>query len=324
VAGIGGTPQPGTGRLFARVGTSGTFTNVAMTQTAPNQYLASLPAAACGSTIQFYVTAQTTTGTTISSPSDAPTSLLSTVAATGLGTPFTDTVETNLGWTLTTTGDTATAGLWVRGDPVGTINGSVQVQPDNDVTAAPGVNCFFTGQGTVGGTLGAADVDGGFTTLTSPTMNATGGVAYVNYYRWYSNSQGGAPNADTFRVQISNNNGTTWVPLETVGPTGAETNGGWVFKEFRVSDFVTPTSQIRIRFIAEDVGTGSLVEAAVDEVRMRVLSCARPGDIDGNGAVDGGDLAALLSNWGGSGAADLDGNGTIDGGDLAVLLSNWG
>ena len=62
----------------------------------------------------------------------------------------------------------------------------------------------------------------------------------------------------------------------------------------------------------------------MDEVRVRVLSCARPGDIDGNGAVDGGDLAALLSNWGGSGAADLDGNGTINGGDLAVLLSNWG
>ncbi len=324
VAGIGGTPQPGTGRLFFRVGTSGTFTNAAMTQTASNQYLASLPAAACGSTIQFYVTAQTTTGTTISNPSDAPTSLLSTVAATGLGTPFTDTVETNLGWTLTTAGDTATAGLWVRGDPVGTSNGSTQVQPENDVTAAPGVNCFFTGQGTAGGTLGAADVDGGFTTLTSPSMNATGGVAFVNYNRWYSNSQGGGPNADVFRVQISGNNGTTWVPLETVGPTGAETNGGWVFKEFRVSDFVTPTSQVRIRFIAEDVGTGSLVEAAVDEVRMRVLSCARPGDIDGNGAVDGGDLAALLSNWGGSGAADLDGNGTIDGGDLAVLLSNWG
>ena len=324
VGGLAGTPQAGTGRLFFRVGTSGSFTNVAMTQTAPNQYLASLPPAPCGSTIQFYVTAQSTTGVTISNPSDAPTTLLSTVAASGVSTPFADTVETNLGWTLSSAGDTATAGLWVRGDPIGTTNAGTPVQPENDVTAAPGVNCFFTGQGTVGGTLGAADVDGGTTTLTSPTMNATGGVAFVNYHRWYSNSQGGAPNADVFRVQISNNNGATWVPLETVGPTGPETNGGWVFKEFRVSDFVTPTNQMRIRFIAEDAATGSLVEAAVDEVRIRLLNCAEPGDIDGNGSVDGGDLAALLSNWGSSGATDVDGNGTTDGADLAILLSNWG
>jgi hypothetical protein len=57
---------------------------------------------------------------------------------------------------------------------------------------------------------------------------------------------------------------------------------------------------------------------------MRVLSCARPGDIDGNGAVDGGDLAALLSNWGGKGAGDVDGNGTVDSADLALVLNAWG
>lgn len=48
------------------------------------------------------------------------------------------------------------------------------------------------------------------------------------------------------------------------------------------------------------------------------------GDINGDGRVDGGDLAALLSGWGGGGAADLDGSGVVDGLDLATLLSNWG
>ena len=324
VVGLGGQPQPGSGRIFFRVGTSGSFTNALMAETAPNQYTATLPPASCGSTIQYYFSAQTNTGSTVQSPSNAPTSLYSVVSASGTSTPFIDTVETNLGWTLTAAGDTATAGIWVRADPVGTSSGGVQVQPENDVTDAPGVNCFFTGQGTVGGTLGANDVDGGFTTLTSPTMNATGGIAFINYYRWYSNSQGGSPNADTFRVQISNNNGSTWVPVETVGPTGSEVNGGWIFKEFRISDFVTPTAQMRIRFIADDAGTGSLIEAAVDEVRVRLLSCAEPGDINGDGAIDGGDLAALLSGWGGAGASDIDGNGTTDGADLSILLSNWG
>jgi len=48
-----------------------------------------------------------------------------------------------------------------------------------------------------------------------------------------------------------------------------------------------------------------------------------PEDLNGDGAVNGGDLALLLNNWGGSGAGDIDGNGTVDGGDLARLLSSW-
>jgi hypothetical protein len=51
-----------------------------------------------------------------------------------------------------------------------------------------------------------------------------------------------------------------------------------------------------------------------------------PADFDGNGAVDGGDLATLLGSWGTCAgcAADIDGNGSIDGGDLASLLGSWG
>ena len=48
-----------------------------------------------------------------------------------------------------------------------------------------------------------------------------------------------------------------------------------------------------------------------------------PEDLNGDGAVNGGDLALLLNNWGGSGAGDIDGNGTVDGGDLARLLGSW-
>ena len=49
-----------------------------------------------------------------------------------------------------------------------------------------------------------------------------------------------------------------------------------------------------------------------------------PGDIDGNGMVDGADLTILLGNWGGSGDGDLDGSGTVDGADLTILLGGWG
>ena len=110
-----------------------------------------------------------------------------------------------------------------------------------------------------------SDVDGGTTTLMSEAINLSGLVApRVSYARWYSNTEGASPEADIFEVEISGNNGASWVDLETVGPTGAEVNGGWFVKEFRVSDFVTPGSQTRVRFHASDLGAGSIVEAAVD------------------------------------------------------------
>jgi hypothetical protein len=51
---------------------------------------------------------------------------------------------------------------------------------------------------------------------------------------------------------------------------------------------------------------------------------APPGDLDGNGRIDGADLGLLLNAWGQSGVpADLNQSGTVEGGDLGLLLSNW-
>lgn len=48
-----------------------------------------------------------------------------------------------------------------------------------------------------------------------------------------------------------------------------------------------------------------------------------PGDFNGDGLVNGADLATLLSQWGGPGSADLNGDGVVNGTDLAELLANW-
>jgi hypothetical protein len=54
------------------------------------------------------------------------------------------------------------------------------------------------------------------------------------------------------------------------------------------------------------------------------------GDLDRDGAVGAGDLAALLGSWGleratsGHLSADLDGDGVVGPADLAMLLSRWG
>ena len=38
--------------------------------------------------------------------------------------------------------------------------------------------------------------------------------AVVSYWRWYSNNSGANPGADWWQVQISNTNGSKWVPVE--------------------------------------------------------------------------------------------------------------
>ena len=87
---------------------------------------------------------------------------------------------------------------------------------------------------------------------------------------------------------------------------------------------------MQIRFIAGDLGEGSLVEAAIDLLIVGGVACddapsSCPGDLDGDGEISGGDLGLLLAVWDTDDAdADLDGDGTVSGGDLGLLLSGWG
>ena len=57
---------------------------------------------------------------------------------------------------------------------------------------------------------------------------------------------------------------------------------------------------------------------------VTVSGAGIPGDLDGNGVVNGADLAILLGAWGTAGPGDLNNDGVVNGADLAVLLGNWG
>jgi hypothetical protein len=186
-------------------------------------------------------------------------------------TVFQDDFETNKGWSTSATGDNATTGIWTRVDPIGTWWGNLPVQPEDDNTAAPGTMCYVTGQGTVGGAQGAMDIDGGKTTLTSPTIDLSGkNSALLSYSRWYASETGSAPNDDDFVVDVSNNNGTTWVNLETL----TYSDRAWRKKEFYLEDFITLTSQVKVRFIGQDNAPGSVVEAALDDFMIKACQNA--------------------------------------------------
>jgi hypothetical protein len=251
-------PVPGTGELHYKLD-HGSWQTVSMTELSPNQYEAELPPSACAS---WYVTAQADDATTSTDPYNAPTGTFTSVVGT-VTTLLEHDFETNQGWTVGDAGDDATAGIWERTDPAGTA-----AQPEDDHTADPGTDCWVT-DGQAGADPDTNDVDEGKTTLLSPTIDLNGvSGATIGYYRWFSNDTGSAPNGDVFVVDISNDNGGSWVRVETVGPYGQGTSGGWVYHDFEVADFVTPTSQIKLRFVASDEGSPSTIEAAIDDFKV--------------------------------------------------------
>jgi len=67
-------------------------------------------------------------------------------------------------------------------------------------------------------------------------------------------------------------------------------------------------------------------EVLISQSFMPLPKAPRPcvGDLNGDGIVNGADLAAMLGSWGAAGPADLNGDGIVNGADLALLLGNWG
>jgi choice-of-anchor B domain-containing protein len=251
------------------------FQSVPLQANAAGNYCGVLPAQACGTSLQWYVSAQSTNGVIWTAPEGAPGQANLSLYGSSISVVNSNDFESPAGWQGGVLGDTASSGIWVNGDPVGVeVTAHISPQPEFDHTPGAGTHCWFTGQGLPGGSNNAADVDGGHTTLLSPAF-ALAGVAnpLVGYWRYYSNDSGGAPGQDVFKVDVSNDNGVTWVNAETVGPSGLEACGGWYYHQFFVADFVAPTNQVRVRFVADDSGAPSAVEATLDDFSIVSVQC---------------------------------------------------
>ncbi len=319
----GGTPQTGTGQLHLNAG--GGYVTLPMAEVAPNEYDAVFPALACGTIVSFYFSAETTTGLAIKNPLLAPDAHYSAAAATGVTVAFTDDFESAQDWTITNSGG-FTDGQWERGVPVAN---AVCDRGNPGADADGSGQCFLTDNDQLNCN---SDIDNGSTTLTSPIMDANNGTAVITYWRWFSTTAGPNPFQDVFVVEVSANGGASWTVLETVGPTGPQAAGGWFEVSIAIADFVPLTDQFRIRFTAEDSSPASVVEAAVDGVRLTNVECgeAPVGDLDGDALVGVNDLLILLGVWGPcpgacppSCAADLNADCNVDVMDLLIVLANW-
>jgi Lectin C-type domain len=113
-----------------------------------------------------------------------------------------------------------------------------------------------------------------------------------------------------------------WVP----GTTPHEPGNIQAYIEWSAdcnADGIVDYGQIRAGELA-DTNTNNIPDCC--ESGTSCNGC--PGDVDGSGAVNGVDLAAVLGNWGTNGGkypgADTNHDGVVDGVDLAQVLGNWG
>ena len=306
---------------FAAVG-DGPLAPIPVSPAGPGRYTATLPPVPCGQSVSYAFAATTLDGQTVTFPGDE------TFTADAVRTVFADDFTTDQGWTVGAPGDDATSGVWVRANPVGTTTGGTQVQPQG---ALFGDAAYITGQHPGGG-AGANDVDNGRTTLTTPRLDLSDadGTTTISYWRWYSNSAGANPFNDVFVVDISSDDGQTWVNVETVGPDGPQVSGGWFEHRFNPADLVPPTDQVRLRFVASDDDPQALVEAAVDGFRIQTLACdAGPGcavaDIaEPFGVLNFFDVAAFMDLYNaGDPFADFNSDGLINFFDVAQYIQAY-
>ncbi|MFN7022861.1 MAG: GC-type dockerin domain-anchored protein, partial [Phycisphaerales bacterium] len=177
--------------------------------------------------------------------------------------------------------------------------------------------------------VGEADVDNGCTTLVSPTYNLAAHTdVRISYWRWYSNGVGNAPFSDTFRVDVSVNGGVSWTNAETVGPGDSpDTRPGWRFASWTLSSLgLAPSSAVVVRFIADDAGSGSIVEAAIDDFAIDALVCsappACPADFNGDGSPTVQDLFDFLTAYFvGDASADVNASGAVTPQDVFDYLT---
>ena len=309
---VDGTSSPVNGTLHFN---SGSGWNTAPLNAS---YDATFGAFDCGASVDWYISIETVGGDTVVSPFGAPSNTWVASAYSGHDVAFDDDFQTDQGWSVDASAGT---GNWTRVTPS---EGGVRCDSPTDADGSG--MCFVTGNS------GTEDVDDGTTILYSPVMDASEGPV-LSYHRWYSNGadcSGADPNNDIFEVDISSDGGGSWMNLETVGPFGEGTSGGWFFKEFDLSQVAgfEPSAVFQVRFVCGDLASGSVIEASVDGVSLSRSYCddaSCTGDINGDSVVDVTDLLEVVGSWGvAGGPADINGDGIVDVGDVLELVGVWG
>jgi hypothetical protein len=176
---------------------------------------------------------------------------------------FDDDLEVGRGWLTNADGtDTATAGAWQRGVPQPTSTAAGRKQASAVTSGRSG---FVTG--VAAGTSAAAnDLDGGRTTVTSPTIDLPAAAGQKLQFRYTFAHDATATALDRLVVEVLDVGAATATPVFTAYGAPVERNASWKLGSVDLSAFAGRT--IRIRVSATDAGTNVIVEAALDDIRV--------------------------------------------------------
>ncbi|MEE2680874.1 MAG: M14 family zinc carboxypeptidase [Planctomycetota bacterium] len=294
---------------------------IALVDQGLGRWTGSIPALSCGETINAQLRISDSDGGSFLWPRDGSFLVTSATESTVL---VEDDIESDLGWSVENDG-ALTAGGWERGVPSGddtSVNQCSAPGSDSDGSGS----CWVTGNGNSSFAC-EFDIDGGITRLTSPIYAVEDATASIGFSWWYDNtSANNTEYDDDFVVEISGDDGVSWSPLFSRS-NGDSAQTGWSQESFVIAEYVQVIAGVRLRFTASDNAPGSVVEAGVDAIRVTLSGCPEdnPADFNGDGFVNGVDLAALLASWGPciDCPEDINGDGVVGGPDIATLLAAW-
>jgi murein tripeptide amidase MpaA len=170
--------------------------------------------------------------------------------------PLYDTFETPGGWTRNPLGtDTATGGAWERGNPAKTYRQAGTVPSAS--------RALVTGK-RAGARVSSYDIDGGVTTVRSAPVTLPAEVGSLTF-RYYLAHSSASSSADYFRAFVEAEDGTRVLVRQELGAANSDLPK-WTTVSISMSRWAGQT--IRIVFAAADRGRASVVEAAVDDVRI--------------------------------------------------------
>ncbi len=277
------------------------------------QFRFDTPALDCFEPIDWWISADTTTGQTFTWPALAPGDTFQTVVATSFSTTFSDNAETDPGYSVS---GNASDGQWTRAIPVNAGRGDPTSDADGSGRAWVTDN-----------EAGNSDVDGGETILTGPAIDASAGGT-LSYYYWLNDIPTGEFGPEDYlRVDYATNAaGNNWVTLHTHNSALDQWRQATAI--VGAGGAIPATSTLRLRFVAADNSPGSVLEAGIDAILLQAFECVEPptcvADTNGDGTLSPADFTAWVAAFNAQSAAcDQNADSLCTPADFTAWVANY-
>lgn len=275
---------------------NGPFASAQLSHQGETRYWGSIPKVPAGSIVKYYITGKTNfeNATTVRYPRGTTTHSF----YVGYKQRFLDDAESESDALFEVAGDNATKGIWERAIPAQTLwwTDNSTVQHDTDHTEN-GMYCYVTGNGNAATSSTDPIEDAltnGKTTLQTGSISIPGvqkplSLRFWYYYRTEALWVG---TKNTFRVQISTNNGSSWRTIFTT----AEKAKAWTSTIVNPNLPLGDLNNVKIRFVAQ-AAQGTLVEAGIDDIELlEPLQASGPASVEAEGSVAGLAISSIYPN----------------------------